>query len=139
MTNSAIGLQQNSEPIQRCIGELLEYLLQDYRQTKDERRSLSAALAEDEDEFTVLEELELATADLRGYAGQVQVRGWVEDEAGAIARLQQLRLLGVPAIARFYFEEGDRYPLLKAYALRLDYLRLLVLEFLQMGAGAQSA
>ncbi|NJR70704.1 MAG: hypothetical protein HC771_20225 [Synechococcales cyanobacterium CRU_2_2] len=96
-------------------------------------------VAEDEDEFTVLEELGLATADLRGYAGQVQVRGWVEDEAGAIARLQQLRLLGVPAIARFYFEEGDRYPLLKAYVLRLDYLRLLVLEFLQMGAGAQSA
>ena len=133
MTNLTVP-QPYAEPMQRCIGDLLDQLTMDYQQAKAERRSLSAALPNTEDEFTVLEELELATTDLRGYAGQVVVRGRIEDERAATAHLKRLRLLSIPSVSAFYFELGNDYPLLKDYTRQLDYLRLLLLEFLQGSA-----
>ncbi len=37
MTNSTL-YQSDIEPVQRCIGELLERIIVDYQQTKEERR-----------------------------------------------------------------------------------------------------
>lgn len=135
MTNSTL-YQSDIEPVQRCIGELLERIIVDYQQTKEERRSLSKslrsnALPEREDAFTVLEELELAATDLQGYASPVQLRGRVENAAVAVGHLKQLRLFDIPSVAAFYFESGANYPRLKETVRRLDYLRLLLLEFLQ--------
>ncbi len=130
MTNLTLP-QPYAEPMQRCISDLLAQMTTAYQQARAERQSLSTALPGAEDEFTVLEELELVTTDLRGYAGQVLVRGQIEDERAAVAHLQRLRLLGIPSVAAFYFEQGGDYPLLKDYVRQLDYLRLLLLEFLQ--------
>ena len=51
------------------------------------------------------------TSDIRGYAIQIQARGWIENEQAAIARLQTMRVFDVPTIARFYYRtllEGSR-------------------------------
>jgi hypothetical protein len=83
----------------------------------------------------------------------MQVRGWIENEPAAIAHLQTLRLFSIPAIAhlqtlrlfsipaiaQFYFETDQHYPKLKEYVRRLDYLRLLVLEYLQAHTQPESA
>ena len=130
MTNLTLP-QPYAEPMQRCLVDLLAQMTAAYQQTKAERQVLSAALLDSEDEFTVLEELELVTTDLRGYAGQVLAWGRIEDERTATAHLQRLRLLSIPSVAAFYCELGDDYPLLKDYVRQLDYLRLLLLEFLQ--------
>jgi hypothetical protein len=75
--------------------------------------------------------LELLTTDLRGYASQLQIRDWIENPAAAIDRLQTMRLFSIPSIAQFYFENSRDYPKLKEYVRQLDYIRLLLLEYLQ--------
>ena len=130
MINTTIS-RPDAEPVQRCISELLDQIVVDYQQTKDERRSLATALPEPKEDFTVLEELELAATDLQGYASQVQVHGQITDKATAIAHLKQLRLFDIPSVSTFYFELGETYPQLKDYVSRLDYLRFLLLDFLQ--------
>jgi hypothetical protein len=130
MTNLMLN-QQDADSMRRCIDELLHQMNDDYVQAKTERNEIRAAFSSSDEAFNLLEELELLTSDLRGYASQIQVRGWVEQDSAAIAHLQALRLYSIPAIAQFYFETQP-YPLLKEYVRRLDYLRLLLLEYLQV-------
>lgn len=130
MTNFTLK-QQDAECMRHCISDLLGQLTIAYQQAKSERRELAAASAPPDETFSVLEELELLTSDLRGYASQVQMLGKVGAEEAAIAHLQSLRLFGFPGITRFYFETERGYPKLKDYIRQLDYLRLLLLEYLQ--------
>ena len=41
-----------------------------------------------------------------------------------------MRAVDIPAIAQFYFETDGEYQQMKAYLQKLDYLRLLILEYL---------
>ena len=129
MTNFTLN-QRDSKQMKRCISELFAQMTTDYQQTRSERREVTAFPPSDED-FSVIEELELLTVDIRGYASQLQARDWIENPAAAIDRLQTLRLLSIPSIAQFYFENSRDYPRLKEYVRKLDYLRLLLLEYLQ--------
>lgn len=54
-----------------------------------------------------------------------------ENEQEVIERSQTMRVFDVPAIARVYFTTDADYLHLKAYIRMLDYLRLLILEYLQ--------
>lgn len=130
ITNLTLN-EQDADYVRRCISNLLTQMTDDYQQAQPERRELAAALATTDKAFSVLEELELLTSDIRGYASQMQVRGWIENEPAVIAHLQLLRLFSIPAITQFYFETDQHYPKLKEYVRRLDYLRLLLLEYLQ--------
>jgi hypothetical protein len=125
--------------MRRCIHDVLNQLTINYEQTQPERQHLAKTLSATDEEFNILEELELLTVDVRGYASQIQVRGWVEDEAAAIAHLQSARLFGNATIAQFYFNTEQAYPGLKDYIRCLDYLRFLVLEYLQVHLHSQSA
>jgi hypothetical protein len=95
----------------------------DYQQTRSERREAATAFPPSDEDFSVIEELELLTADLRGYASQLQVRDWIENPAAAIdspeerlrQRLQTLRIFSIPSIAQFYFDHSRDYPKLKEY------------------------
>lgn len=42
-----------------------------------------------------------------------------------------MRVLNVPQIASFYFGSHGNYEQIKSYIRTLDYLRLLLLEYLQ--------
>ncbi|MBE9126566.1 hypothetical protein IQ257_16115 [Coleofasciculus sp. LEGE 07092] len=112
------------------ITRLLEQLTVDYKNTKEERKKIGSLFPTSDEEFTLLEEIELLTVDIRGYASQIQTRGWIENEQDAIKQLQDRRIFSVPAIAQFYFATNGDYRQLKAYIQMLDYLRLLMLEYL---------
>ncbi|MBD1810104.1 hypothetical protein H6F98_32345 [Microcoleus sp. FACHB-SPT15] len=127
---------QNPEVTRNYINHLLKQLTFDYQNTKQERKEIAFLSPASGEEFTVLEEIELLTSDIRGYASQIQARGWIENEQEAIERLQTMRVFDVPAIARVYFATDGDYQHMKAYIRMLDYLRLLILEYLP---SAQSA
>ena len=130
MTNFTLN-QQDAKQMKRCISDLFAQMTTNYQQTKAERREVTAAFPPSDEAFSVIEELELLTADLRGYASQLQVRDSIDNPAAAIDRLQSLRIFSIPSIAQFYFEHSQDYPKLKEYVRQLDYIRLLLLEYLQ--------
>jgi hypothetical protein len=130
MTNFTLN-QQDTTQLKRCIKDLLVQMTTDYQQAQSERREVATVFPPSDENFSVIEELELLTTDLRGYASQLQFRDWIEDPAAAIDRLQSLRLFSIPHIAQFYFENSQDYPKLKEYMRQLDYIRLLLLEYLQ--------
>ena len=119
------------------ITHLLKQLTVDYKNTKQERQEIASLSPASEEEFTILEEIELLTSDIRGYASQIQARGSIENEQEVIERLQTMRVFDVPAIAQFYFTTDGDYTQMKAYIRMLDYLRLLILEYLRSYQGSQ--
>lgn len=130
MTNFTLN-EQDTKYLQQCINDLLIQITTEYQQTQSERSYIATIFAKSDEVFSFLEELEILTVDLRGYASQVQILGWVNNLSSAIAHLQNLRLFSIPTIAQFYFETGQDYPRLKNYLRQLDYIRLLLLEYLQ--------
>jgi hypothetical protein len=123
--------QQNAEQMRHGISNLLTQMTANYQQTKPDRLTLKSVTTPSTESFSILEELELVTSDLRGYASQIQANGSIENSSTAINHLQNLRLFSIPLIGQFYFETGEEYPKLKEYLRQLDYLRLLMLEYLQ--------
>jgi hypothetical protein len=69
---------------------------------------------------------------IRGYASQSEARAGIQHREEAIADLHRLRVFDRSAIAQFYDETRARYLQMRAYIRMLDYLRLLLLEYLQM-------
>jgi hypothetical protein len=129
MTNFTLN-QQDAKQMKRCISDLFTQMTADYQQTRSERREAATAFSPSDEAFSVIEELELLTADLLGYASQLQVRDWIENPAAAIDQLQTLQIFSIPSIAQFYFDHSRDYPKLKEYVRQLDYIRLLLLEYL---------
>jgi hypothetical protein len=129
MTNTVLNTQ-NPEVIKSYISLLLEQLTIDYKNTKEERKNIASLPFASDEEFTVLEEIELLTVDIRGYASQILVTGMVENQQQAIERLQSMRITDIPTIAQFYLEANDDYRQMKAYIRSLDYMRSLLLEYL---------
>ncbi len=129
MTSTTLNTQ-NPEVIKSYISLLLEQLTIDYKNTKEERKSIASLPFASDEEFTVLEEIELLTVDIRGYASQILVTGIIQNQQQAIERLQSMRVTDIPAIAQFYLEANDDYRQIKAYIRLLDYMRSLLLEYL---------
>ena len=115
---------------QNIIVQTLAQLTLDYQKTKSESQQIIHLCTEEE--FSFLEELELVTVSIRGYASQIERRARVENREQAIADLHQLRVFDRSAIAQFYAETRSGYLQMRSYIRMLDYLRLLVLEYLQM-------
>lgn len=129
MTSTILNTQ-NPEVIKSYIALLLKQLTTDYKNTKEERKKIASLPFTSDEEFTVLEEIELLTVDIRGYASQIQVTGSVENRQQAIERLQSIRVTDIPVITQFYLEANDDYQQMKAYIRILDYMRSLILEYL---------
>ena len=110
---------------------LLAQLTVDYQKTQSERREIAQSYFGSEEDLSFLEELELVTVSIRGYASQIEERAEVENREQAIAELHQLRVFDRSVIAQFYDETRSGYLQMQAYIRMLDYLRLLVLEYLQ--------
>jgi hypothetical protein len=131
MTEATVNTQ-NPEITRNHITLLLEKLTLDYQNTKEERKEI-ACLSPAGQEFSLLEEIELLTVDIRGFASQIQARGWIENAPQAIKRLQAMRVFDIPTLAQFYFTTNNKdYEQMKAYIMTLDYLRLLIIEYLHL-------
>ncbi|WP_331001497.1 hypothetical protein [Nostoc sp. WHI] len=129
MMTKAILNQQ--ELIKRNISQLLTQLTNTYQNTRGERQEISIQFPPEDEEFSLLEELELLTVNLRGYASQIQSTGQIVNQAQTIEQLQAMPVLNIPQIASFYFDSNGNYEQIKSYIRTLDYLRLLLLEYLQ--------
>ncbi|MHC5764241.1 MAG: hypothetical protein ACYTXI_01215 [Nostoc sp.] len=130
MMTKAILNQQ--ELIKKNISQLLAQLTNNYQNTRGERQEIYIHFPPEDEEFSLLEELELLTVNLRGYASQIQSTGQIANQAEAIEQLQAMRVLNIPQIANFYFGSNGNYEQIKSYIRTLDYLRLLLLEYLQL-------
>ncbi|MBG1259886.1 hypothetical protein F8S20_12540 [Nostoc sp. BAE] len=128
MTKAILNQQ---ELIKKNISQLLAQLTNIYQNTRSERQEIYIQFPPEDEEFSLLEELELLTVNLRGYASQIQSTGQIVNQSQAIEQLQAMRVLNVPQIASFYFGSNNSYEQIKSYIRTLDYLRLLLLEYLQ--------
>lgn len=117
--------------------QLLNQLTEEYETLKVEMQQVAQQYPGLDDEFSFLEEFELWIVDISGYASQIQSTGSIKQFDTAIDHLQQLQVSANPIFARFYFEASANYSKIQAYLQKLDYLRLLVLEYLQMQAMAR--
>ena len=118
------------------IAKVFDRLIVDYQNAKEDRVRLAENTTTELDEFTVLEEIELFTVDIRGYASQIKSYGKIEQEEKAAMELEKMRLLEVNSVAKWYFESSpDDYWHLKLYVRMLDYLRLLILEDIKSRSG----
>jgi hypothetical protein len=70
--------------------------------------------------------------EIRGYASQVKNHGQIKNKTEFRQKLGDFRFLESPILSHFYFNLSSNYPLLKNYLLELDYLRLLMLEFINL-------
>jgi len=119
--------------IQReSIVELLNQLTDDYVTLEAEMKKIFEQSSDSEDEFTFLEEFELLIVSVSGYAKQIQATGNVKQLDSATVHLQQLQVFANLTIAQFHMETRGQYPKVQNYLQMLDYLRLLILEYLQM-------
>ncbi len=125
---------------QEHVTQILKQLTLDYQTVKPERKLVSAKYPGSDEEFALLEELELLTVNICGYATQIGAAGSLSKNYDqAIAHLQNLRVFDRPIITQFYAEAQLDYPRMQSYIRLLDYLRLLVLEYLQMQQEGQLA
>lgn len=120
----------DQEVIKNNIIDLFDQLAIAYQQTKEERRQIISQDQFSDEDFSLLEEIELITVDLRGYASQIKTLGYIKNKTQAIKQLQAIKILNIPTIAEFYFNTGQLYEKMKGYIRLLDYLRLSLLEFL---------
>ncbi|MEC4817032.1 MAG: hypothetical protein SAK29_27750 [Scytonema sp. PMC 1069.18] len=125
------AILNEQELTKRNIVQLLAQLLDAYQNTHSERKEIATCFPPEDEEFSLIEEMELLTVNLRGYASQLQATGQIASKARAIEQLQMMRVLNVPTIANLYFGNNEKYALIKNYIRMLDYLRLLLLEYLQ--------
>ncbi|HEY9700804.1 MAG TPA: hypothetical protein V6C58_00055 [Allocoleopsis sp.] len=122
---------KNTELTKNYIIKILEQLTVNYQKTHSEREKIASELSLSQEYFSLLEEIEILTIDIRGYASQIKARGYIANEQEAREKLQQMRIFNIPIIAQFYFDFNHHYSDIKDYLRMLDYLRLLIIEYLQ--------
>ncbi len=111
MNNGMVQAQNKLEIQKKYVARLLEQLMLAYQNGNQERQAITEQYPGSEEEFALLEEVELLTVSIRGYASQIQLNGGVK----AIKKLQQLSVFNVPIIAQFYVEQQSLYTKTKMY------------------------
>ncbi|NET55776.1 MAG: hypothetical protein F6K47_06300 [Symploca sp. SIO2E6] len=111
------------------IEQVLNQLLLDYQNTQLEREKI--ALWEANQGFSILGIIEFLTDELRGYAFQVITNNWTVKANNIIEELERLKILEIPEIEDWYFTSELDYPQMKHYIETLNYLRLLIIEYLR--------
>lgn len=130
MTKAALNTQSPEIRINYII-QLLNKLTDNYHNTIQERKEIASQFSGTDEKFSLLEEIELLTVNIRGYASQIQAKAQIAEEQEAVNQLQEMNAFNIPVVAQFYFDSNDKYGLMKAYIRNLDYLRLVILEFLR--------
>lgn len=120
-------MDQHNEIVLAHLQRLIKQVNLTYQATRGERRQL--AQWEGDREFSVLGEIELLTSQLQGYAGQV-LTGQCPKPADVLATLRKVKPFEIAPVAAWYLTDGEQYPQTCAYLETLDYLRLLLVEYL---------
>ncbi|MFB2834975.1 hypothetical protein [Floridanema evergladense] len=129
MQNSYLkNKSDNAKAAKEYIDRISKQLLTDYQHTKEERHKI--ALWEDSQEFSILGVIEIFTDDIRGYAAQAIANDTLENPQQIAENLQGLKIFDVPYFTNWYFSHESDYPQIKRYVETLNYLRLLIIEYI---------
>ena len=126
----ASNIPKNSQTAKDYIGKVLKHLLSDYKNTREERRQVG--LWEESKDFSVLGEIEIFTTDIEGCASQVIANDDLENSQDIINKLTKLQIFDVSYFADWYFSEESQFPQIKRYVEKLNYLRLLMIEYISL-------
>ena len=130
--SESITKAEKTTILRNSISHLLEELTVDYQNTRQERKEIAVQYPPSDEQFSLLEELELLTVTIRGYASQIQAQGRIKNESEAIQALQEISIFEFAKIYQFYFNSENQFGQIKYYIRMLDYLRLLTLEYLRL-------
>jgi len=124
-------LVNRSEKSTQKMIDLLNQLTQDYQQLlqQDKTLLLENFLPNDQT-LSILEEVDLLTTDLRGYASQISINQEIQNPDQALTRLRSMRLLENPSLAELYFTKNKQFPIIYQYLQKLDYLKLFLIDWL---------
>lgn len=111
------------------IEKILNQLLKDYQNTKLERERI--AIWEETQEFSILGTIEVLTDDIRGYSFQIINNNSSAKAQDILNELNKLKIFEIPEFIEWYFTPEFDYPQMKHYAETLNYLRLLIIEYLR--------
>ncbi|MGK7885349.1 MAG: hypothetical protein AB4057_12090 [Crocosphaera sp.] len=111
------------------IEQILNRLIIDYQKTKEER--VKIAVWEENKEVSLLGIMEMVTDTIRGYAFQVINNNSLENSAEIILELEKLKIFEIPELVDWYFSSDFNYTLSKKYLETLNYLRLLIIEYIR--------
>ncbi|MFN9866104.1 MAG: hypothetical protein ACK568_03240 [Pseudanabaena sp.] len=111
------------------IEKILNQLLKDYQNTKLERERI--AIWEETQEFSILGTIEVLTDDIRGYSFQIINNNSSAKAQEILNELNNLKIFEIPEFIEWYFTPEFDYPQMKHYAETLNYLRLLIIEYLR--------
>jgi hypothetical protein len=117
-----------TNPAKAYIFQILDKLVIDYQQTRSER--IQIALWEEEKDFSLLGIIEMLTDEIRGYSLQSISSYNLENSQEILSDLQKIKLFEIPYVADWYFSLEFDFPRIKNYLETLNYLRLLVIEYL---------
>jgi len=120
-------MENPNNAVMAHIQHLTQQINLAYQAMRDERQQL--AIWEENQEFSLLGEIELLTTDLQGYAGQV-LTGTCKQPNQVLATLQTTKPFEIVPISDWYLTLGAEYPQICRYIELLDYLRLMLLEYL---------
>ncbi len=118
----------NAKTAKEYIDRVAKQLLTNYQHTKEERHKI--ALWEESQEFSILGVIEIFTTDIRGYAAQVIANDNLENTQEIAENLQKLKIFDLSYFTEWYFSLDSDYPQIKRYAETLNYLRLLIIEYI---------
>ncbi|ACK65163.1 hypothetical protein PCC8801_1089 [Rippkaea orientalis PCC 8801] len=110
------------------IKQILDQLLIDYQTTQDEREKLSNW--EENKSFSILGIIEVLTDEIRGYSFQIVADKKLTNSQDMINQLNTLKIFDIPELTQWYFLSDGDYPKIKRYIENLNYLRLLIIEYL---------
>jgi hypothetical protein len=125
---TASNIPKNSQTAKNYIGKVLKHLLSDYKNTREERRVIG--MWEESKDFSILGEIEIFTTDIEGCASQVMVNDELENSQDIIKKLTKTNIFDISYFADWYFSEESQFPQVKLYIERLNYLRLLIIEYI---------
>ncbi len=113
------------------IVDLLHQLTQDYRQLlQQDKTLLLETFPPNNQTLSILEEIDLLTTDLRGYANQITINQQIQNSDQALTTLRSMRLFENRSLAELYFTKNKQFPLFYQYLQKLDYLKLLLIDWL---------
>lgn len=127
---TASNIPKNSQTAKNYIGKVLKHLLSDYKNTREERRKIS--LWEESQDFSILGEIEIFTTDIEGCASQVMANDELENSQNIIKKLTKINIFDISYFADWYFSEESQFPQVKLYIEKLNYLRLLIIEYISL-------
>lgn len=128
MYNLTENFTNSSNASKVYINKILNQLKIDYKNTREERRKLVDW--EEAKDFSILGEIEIITDNIRGYASQLTTNGNIENPQESIEKLKQIQIFNISDFAEWYFMPENEYPQLKNYIEKLNYLRLLIIEYI---------